>query len=140
MPLQKGLAPFIFTAVLIVFGLLIEWVCSSRMEPSRANIFARIGNTLALMGVIFGFQFRLSEWLYGESYFGRTDSLPGPVVIVLMFGLYVSLRILLVNYTQYRKNHVDGEFANQLIKEAFGSFVVLIVLIILAIIMESLRF
>lgn len=139
MPLQQGLAPFVFAAALMVVGLLIAWVFSIRMDASRVKKYERIGNAVAILGFLLGFQFRLSEYLYGEFYFGRTDSLPGPAVIVLMFGLYVSLRVLLTGYTQYRKNRDDEQLAQTLIKEAVGSLVILIALFALAIFMESLQ-
>ncbi|MEA4954550.1 MAG: hypothetical protein VB096_03410 [Pseudoflavonifractor sp.] len=138
MPLQQGVAPFVFVAAFLAVGLLIAWVFSIRMDASRAQIYERIGNAIALLGFLLGFQFRLSEYLYGESHFGRTDSLPGPVVIVLMLGLYVPLRFLVTSYTQYRKNRDDEQLAQTMMKEAIGSFIALIVIFTLTIFMEFL--
>lgn len=138
MPFQQGLGPFIFTAAFMAAGLLIQWVASIRMDASRTEIIERISNAMALLGALLGTQFRTSEYLYGASRFGRTDTLPGPAVIVLMSGIYVSLRVLATSYTQYRKNRGDPELAKKLMKEAVGTLVLLAVIFALAISMEFL--
>lgn len=139
MPFYQGLGPFVFAAVLMAAGLLIQWVASIRMDASRTEIIERISNAMALLGALLGTQFRTSEYLYGASRFGRTDTLPGPAVIVLMSGIYISLRVLVTSYVQYRKHRDDPELSKKLIKDAVGTLVLLAVIFALAIAMEALQ-
>lgn len=136
MPLQQGFAPFTLTAAFITVGLLIQWRVNVKMDATRAIKYERIVSAFTVLGILFGFQLRMSEYLYGESYFMRTDSFPGPSVILLMFGIYVSFRILVTSYAQYRKNCDDSKLAQKLIQDAVWSFLALSLVFVGAIAME----
>lgn len=138
MLLQQGIAPFVLAAASIAVGLLFTWIPNRRMDASRANTFERIGDIIAVLGIVVGTQLRMFEYLDGESHFGRTDTLPGPAAIVLMACLYLPLRVLVTSYTQYRKDRGNEQRAQKLIKESIANFIALIVMIILTIVLEFL--
>lgn len=138
MPLQQGITPFVITAASIAVGLLIAWIPNRRMDASRADTFVRIGDIIAVLGVVVGSQFRMSEYFHGESHFGRTDTLPGPAAIWMMSCLYLPLRVLVTSYTQYRKDRGNEQLAKKLIKESITNFIALIVIITLVIVLEFL--
>lgn len=139
MPFQQGLGPFIFTAAFMAASLLIQWAVSWRMDPERAWRYTQFANAGALFGIMLGFQARSAEYFGGEFHFGRTDTLPGPSSIMLMIGIYGSLRVLVTSYVQYRKNRDDPELAKKLIKDAAGSLAVLAGVFAAGIAMEALQ-
>ncbi|SMC75308.1 hypothetical protein [Papillibacter cinnamivorans] len=139
MPFQQGLGPFIFAAAFMAISLLIQWAVSRRMDPERAWRYTQFANAGAMFGALFGTQLRTSEYLGGEFYYGRTDTLPGPSAIMLMLGIYASLRVLVTSYVQYRKNRDDPELSKKLIKDAVGSLAILSGVFAAGIFMEALQ-
>ncbi len=99
--LQEGLTPFILAAVFMSTGLALACYSSIR-RPNEQTLLIRISNPLAMIGFVIGFQLRFSAYLYGVFPYGK-DSLPKPSIILLMVGLYMSLRFLLVNYRLFKK-------------------------------------
>ncbi|SMC84498.1 hypothetical protein [Papillibacter cinnamivorans] len=133
MSIQQGLAPFILAAGFIAAGLLIVWVVNRKMDASQADRFGGIGHFLAVLGTFFGFQLRIPEYKHGN------DSLPGPVLFSLMFGIYVSLYVLVSTYTQYRKNRDDAQLAQKLIKESVVGFLGSAFVFVLSIVWEFIQ-